>query len=559
MRLPIQRQPIKSTRPNRRMRIKPAAVIFLTMLAAAGCGGGGNPPPPPPDGDTSPPVQSNWSPAKNAYVNSNSFSITLQTDEQATCRWSASDLAYGSMATACSGVGTLLHTCAVTGLPEGGVTIYIGCADESGNRDTANTNTQVPYTIDTIAPAINITEPADGELFYFDTPPSSVAVSYSDSSSGVDSATLRVSYTLYGRPIDLTDRLMRDDSSAQTDPVFTEPLYRTSLSRFGSTDFQSPETSWTIDRCGYDYGNLHVVSDGEDRLYAWDTECESIWVIDTSTGEIAKAEADGKILSVAASAASGKFYAAIADTPKLYIYNISSPSLPEEAPLACQPTALSHNPANDRLYIACQSQKYFGRFSCESNVMEAPLIGISVVPEYLAAWPTSDGDILAIGPYFSQYRLFRYAPDGTERWSADIVDQVPISLAVAENHGLAFVSRFTKNDVRAVGVSNGTPTDIGVGNKPRGIFTAGNQAIVINAEDNTISILSAISLTELQTVPESAPAAAGVYLGGKYYLLEDIWQFSSKTITINASVQDRAGNTGQTSIPISVQRESPGL
>ena len=55
--------------------------------------------------DTQYPVQSNWNPAKGSTVASASPTISFDTDENATCRWSLSDWAYNSMLGTCSGGG----------------------------------------------------------------------------------------------------------------------------------------------------------------------------------------------------------------------------------------------------------------------------------------------------------------------------------------------------------------------------------------------------------------------------------------------------------------------
>ncbi len=151
--------------------------------------------------DVSPPVQSAWSPADGSTVTTTSPSITFTTDENATCRWSLTDLAYSDMnaGNACSASETTSHTCAVSGLPEGANTIYISCADSIGNEDTTSTNDQLAYTVDTTPPVQSAWSPADGSTIITDAPSITLStdenatcrwsltdLAYSDMSAGDD-------------------------------------------------------------------------------------------------------------------------------------------------------------------------------------------------------------------------------------------------------------------------------------------------------------------------------------------------------------------------------------
>ncbi len=113
--------------------------------------------------DVDPPVQSNWDPAKGSGLTSTSVEITFDTDENSSCKWSLSDQAYGDMPAqnTCSGTGVTFHTCSADSLAEGSEVVYIACSDTGGSADTADTNEDVDYTVDTSAPSA-ITTVNDG-------------------------------------------------------------------------------------------------------------------------------------------------------------------------------------------------------------------------------------------------------------------------------------------------------------------------------------------------------------------------------------------------------------
>ncbi|MEW6201173.1 MAG: NHL repeat-containing protein, partial [bacterium] len=120
--------------------------------------------------DTTPPEQSNWSPAKGSTITTTSPTITFNTNENADCRWSLTDQSYAAMAGNCTGDGTMNQTCAVSGLPEGAVIVYTACRDTAGNADTAATNEAINYTVDNTPPDQSNWNPAKGSVITTTTP-----------------------------------------------------------------------------------------------------------------------------------------------------------------------------------------------------------------------------------------------------------------------------------------------------------------------------------------------------------------------------------------------------
>jgi hypothetical protein len=112
--------------------------------------------------DTTPPTQSNWSPASGSAIATTSPTITLNLNENGDCKWSLSDLAYGSMAGDCTGDGTTSISCSASGLSEGANSVYIACQDTRSNADTIASNTALSYTVDTARPTQSNWSPAYG-------------------------------------------------------------------------------------------------------------------------------------------------------------------------------------------------------------------------------------------------------------------------------------------------------------------------------------------------------------------------------------------------------------
>ena len=112
--------------------------------------------------DSQPPAADTFNPADAATVITAAFNVTFNTSENADCRWSLSDQAYGDMAGDCTGDGGASHTCAVSGLSEGANTVSTACRDTAGNEDTAGTNDDLSYTLDSTPPSADSFLPAAG-------------------------------------------------------------------------------------------------------------------------------------------------------------------------------------------------------------------------------------------------------------------------------------------------------------------------------------------------------------------------------------------------------------
>ena len=88
--------------------------------------------------DTTPPVRSSGSPSGTLPSGTTSATLTLKTNEKATCKYSkTSQVAYSSMTNTFSTADGLKHTSSLSGLTSGKVyNYYVRCQDASGNVNT---------------------------------------------------------------------------------------------------------------------------------------------------------------------------------------------------------------------------------------------------------------------------------------------------------------------------------------------------------------------------------------------------------------------------------------
>ena len=109
--------------------------------------------PPPSTTDTTPPIVTINSPTVNQQLNAGTISTTLSvtTNEAATCRYSNSNQAYDNMANTFTTTGSTAHTIILTGLANGqSYTYYVRCADASGNKNTASST--IIFSVASVVP-----------------------------------------------------------------------------------------------------------------------------------------------------------------------------------------------------------------------------------------------------------------------------------------------------------------------------------------------------------------------------------------------------------------------
>jgi hypothetical protein len=97
--------------------------------------------------DTTPPTRSSGSPTNTLAAGTTSTTLSLSTNERATCRFSTtSGTSYSAMSNTFSTTGGTSHSTTVSSLTAGTHTYYIRCRDEAGN---ANTNDySVSFSVD---------------------------------------------------------------------------------------------------------------------------------------------------------------------------------------------------------------------------------------------------------------------------------------------------------------------------------------------------------------------------------------------------------------------------
>ncbi len=148
--------------------------------------------------DTTVPSLSNGLPTGSLAVGTTGTTVSLATDESATCKYSTSaGVAYASMTNTFSTTGGTTHSQAVTGLADGGsYNYYVRCQDGSGNANLSDftISFSVSETPDTTAPVVSDNGSSDG-ILSAGTTSASLRVSTNESATCKYSTSTSVAYT----------------------------------------------------------------------------------------------------------------------------------------------------------------------------------------------------------------------------------------------------------------------------------------------------------------------------------------------------------------------------
>jgi hypothetical protein len=105
-------------------------------------------------GDATPPVISNGSPSGTLAYGTTSTNMTVTTNENSTCKYGASDVAYASMLNTFNTTGGTSHLQNLSGLMNGSsYTYYIRCIDGSSNANT--TSTAISFNVSNTPTPVN--------------------------------------------------------------------------------------------------------------------------------------------------------------------------------------------------------------------------------------------------------------------------------------------------------------------------------------------------------------------------------------------------------------------
>src|SRR5437773_1301181 len=86
--------------------------------------------------DTTPPVIRNGEPSAPQPASTTQVTLSVSTDEAATCNWGTADAAYASLPNTFATTGGTSHTTTVSGLADGASYLYyVRCQDAAGNAN----------------------------------------------------------------------------------------------------------------------------------------------------------------------------------------------------------------------------------------------------------------------------------------------------------------------------------------------------------------------------------------------------------------------------------------
>ena len=148
--------------------------------------------------------------------------------------------------------------------------------------------------------------------------------------------------------------------------------------------------------------------------------------------------------------------------------------------------------------------------------------------------------------------MFEYNSGGAQARSVALGLTQPSDMAF-DPMGFVFFSRFDSDSVTRVRLSDNATADLAVGRYPRDLFPVkgGGLLYVVNSGNKSISLIDSVGVTA-NAAFSSLPLAGLADCGTSYtFIAEDLWDLDTRTAgTLTASIKDKVGNTGTTSITL---------
>ncbi len=106
--------------------------------------------------DTTPPTLSNGQPSGVLSVGTTQTTISVSTNEAATCRYGTADVVYAQLPNQFTTTGSTSHSSSITGLQNAQTYhYYVRCSDQSGNVNTGSYSIQFSVAADTTPPILS--------------------------------------------------------------------------------------------------------------------------------------------------------------------------------------------------------------------------------------------------------------------------------------------------------------------------------------------------------------------------------------------------------------------
>lgn len=425
--------------------------------------------------------------------------------------------------------------------------------------------------MDTTAPTVTVsaTPAASGGSYSIDALPTAITAQYADPESGVDPATLNVTFTLNGSTMDITELFARDAvmNRTSTQTTGSDPLSRVPVDRYTSTAFTGGAGIGSFPRSGA--GAVYVTPDATaGRIYVWSPSVAQVSVYNASlsagagVGTIPLAFTPA---AVAPAGGLGKIYLANPTESAVYVYDGTALTFLKKVATPDVAKGLVFNPlATGRLYVVYSSRAKVGVADTGTDALQ-PEWDTGFVPALWTAMPTAAGQVAFVATTTTSlgaYRFLRYDSGGTKTLDVGLGQDLPKDVEWTGTSDVYF-SIFASASVTWLATGTGVTNRVTVGSAPTDMFSDSTNLMVVNTGDSTISIVDGTTHGETArvTVTPRPLGGAAIKIGGTpvYYLVRDVWDFAGQTTgTITVKVKNKAGIEGQASMSLTFHRSAPG-
>jgi len=414
---------------------------------------------------------------------------------------------------------------------------------------------------DTTSPTINFTTPSpSGTLTYNADPtslPANLAVLYSDS-GGLSTSTFSPSFTFRGVTFSLTSLFSAGASSASTSSD-TSPVYWTTVAKYGITTGTSIGNLPVFGVSSGSTGVLNLIDiDSTNNIaVVAATSRKKINYIGTTDGSLKKEiTLSGTPTIVRACPSQSKVYVAMSSSSSILVYSLPGGALSGTITLSATPKSMAVNTTAGKAYVIYDNSTNLSIINCSDNSVASDTL--DYIPQRIITNNQASSKLYYAGGIGSDKGVYQYSSTGQSKIFS--LSALPEDIAFDSTQNRIAVVDYDANTVGIYDASSGSLSGtVSVGTRPFSIKAAQSKFYVLNKTSDSVSIINASAAALSGTITLSADPVGLAIDSSSLYVLQNLWEIASQTTaTLSASIKDTSGNTGQTSITLTINPVSTG-
>jgi len=417
---------------------------------------------------------------------------------------------------------------------------------------------------DTTPPSIAFTSPAPSASHSYEADPQSLpallSLSYSDA-GGINTSGFNASFLFRNITFNLTSLFNPGAGSASTGSN-SSPLYWTIISKYNtSTNAKTGDIAvFGVSSGSTGVLNLLDVDESAGIVIFAATSRNKLLYVNTTTGAVEREISLSSSPSIIRSCpAHNKIYVAYSGSSAISSFSVPAGVAGGALTMPAVPKAIALNRASSKAFVIFENSQTLVTIDCAANTSTTTTL--NYLPQRIAVDGLSSNKLYYAG-YGADKGIFQLS-SGVQSKLFSLTD-LPEDFAFDSQTNRFLLVYYGVDNVEIRNAADGTLFgQPAVGHNPFSLRSAAaaSRAYVLNKGSDSVTVINTSNSTVASTISLTAdPVGMAVdSTNNALYVLQNIWAISAATPgVISASVKDAAGNTGNTSMNITVNPVSSG-